>query len=167
MSYTPTTWTKGNSLIATKLNRLEKAAGDINMSYTPHTWTNGEAITAARLNALEQGIAEGSSGSSDFSTAEMTVTNGSTVPFSGNGCILNDEDSIAIGDFYVEGDDVINLILYKGSSQITLYDSIYKNTVALAGDVEGYDDIFETNKYKGFTVTGDCTITISQATAEQ
>ena len=27
------------------------------MSYTPHTWSNGETITAARLNALEQAVA--------------------------------------------------------------------------------------------------------------
>ena len=29
------------------------------MSYTPHTWTTGETITAAKLNALENGAAEG------------------------------------------------------------------------------------------------------------
>ena len=27
------------------------------MSYTPHTWSNGETITAAKLNAIEQAIA--------------------------------------------------------------------------------------------------------------
>ena len=27
------------------------------MSYTPHTWSNGETITAAKLNAIEQGVA--------------------------------------------------------------------------------------------------------------
>lgn len=161
MSYTPTEWEPTDVVTATRMNALEQAVGDMNMSYTPNTWSDGDILSAEKMNALEQAVASGGGGSSDFSTAEATVTNGSSIPFSGNGCIVNDEDSIAIGDFYVEGDDVINLILYKGSSQISLYDSIYKNTVALAGDVEGYDDIFETNKYKGFIVTGDCTITIS------
>lgn len=28
------------------------------MSYTPHTWTDGETITAAKMNAIEDGIEE-------------------------------------------------------------------------------------------------------------
>jgi len=32
------------------------------MSYTPTTWTNGDTITAAKLNKMEQGIAEGGGG---------------------------------------------------------------------------------------------------------
>lgn len=121
---------------------------------------NKTAVTTGYVNSEYVEFGGGSS-SSDFSTATVTVTNSSTNPFVGRGCQFNDEDSIAKGDLYVEGDGVINLILYKGSSEIDLDDSIYKNTVALSGDVEGYDDIFETNKYKGFIVTGDCTITIS------
>lgn len=32
------------------------------MSYTPTTWSNGDTITAAKLNKLEQGVAEGGGG---------------------------------------------------------------------------------------------------------
>ena len=32
------------------------------MSYTPHTWTTGETITAAKLNNLEEGASSGGNG---------------------------------------------------------------------------------------------------------
>ena len=32
------------------------------MSYTPHTWTDGETITAAKMNAIEEGIEGAASG---------------------------------------------------------------------------------------------------------
>ena len=32
------------------------------MSYTPTTWTNGDTITAAKLNKMEQGIADAGGG---------------------------------------------------------------------------------------------------------
>ena len=73
MSYTPTIWVRGDTASSERLNKLETAVGEMNMSYSPHTWVTDEDITAARLNALEQGVAAGGGGSSDYSTAELTV----------------------------------------------------------------------------------------------
>ena len=103
----------------------------------------------------------GGGGSSDFSTAEVTIANSSGNPFVGFGCQFDDEYDIAFATIYSEGNGVISLILYKGSSQIELHNSINKNVVALSGDVEGLTDVLQPNTYIGFIVTGDCTITIS------
>lgn len=102
----------------------------------------------------------GGGGDSDFSTAQMTIANSSGAPFIGNGCQFDDEYG-AFAIIYSEGNDVISLILYKGSSYIVLNNSISKNVVALSGDIEGIDDDFRPERYIGFIVTGDCTITIS------
>lgn len=126
---------------------------------TPHN-TN-RAVLSGMLNQLTEG-----GGSSDFSTATVTITNSSGNAFQGAGSSFDDVGNIAYGDFYLEGDSVINLILYKGSSRISLFTSIYKNTVALSGDVEGVEGITDTNKYTAFIVTGDCTITISDESSD-
>lgn len=154
-------WSSGDIVTAANLSSIERGVSAVAEEYTPTTWANGNTVTAAGLNNIEQGIANAGGGSSDFSTATMIVTNSSGTAFEGAGSNFDDVDNTAYGDFYLEGNGVIDLILYKDSSRITLFTAIYKNTVALSGDVEGIEDITDTNKYEAFMVTGDCTITIS------
>ena len=110
---------------------------------------------------LAKKLSGSSGGGGDFSTAEVTVTNSSANPFVAYGCLYDDEHSMARVNIYLEGNGIIDLILYKGSSLIELFAPIDKSSVTLSGDVEGVTDTFETNKYQQFIVTGDCTITLS------
>jgi len=75
MSYEPTVWNVGDTIAVAKLNRLEQGVAEMSSGYTPTVWVDGDEITAQKMNRLEQAVASGSSGgSSDFSTAEVTVT---------------------------------------------------------------------------------------------
>ena len=73
MSYTPQTWENGDIITAAKLNNIESGVQSVSNSYTPTTWVNGDIITAVKLNNIEQGIANAGGGSSDLTTAEVTV----------------------------------------------------------------------------------------------
>ena len=128
---------------------------------TTHHINVTEIIDDLAANWSDSG---GGGGSSDFSTATVTVTNSGTDAIYGAGCQFNDEDSTAFGDIYIEEDSVINLILYKGSSTISLINAIDKSLVSLSGDVEGVTDLLDSDVYDEFIVTGDCTITISSST---
>lgn len=74
MSYTKTTWVAGDVITATKLNKLEEGAGDINGEYTPTVWVAGDVITAVKLNKLEQGVADASGGDFVYVAEEQTIT---------------------------------------------------------------------------------------------
>lgn len=164
MSYEPTTWANGDIITATKLNNIESGVQSVSSSYTPTTWVNGDIITATKLNNIEQGIANagGGGGSSDFSTAEVTIINNT-------GDDLDLENSMPrIIDDYEEGEnaiitwifvsanssEVLTGVLYQGvsvirfmaSTDVAITGNATKETVAIFQDV---------------TITGDCTITIS------
>lgn len=62
------------------------------MSYTPTTWTTGDTITATKLNKIEQGIASAGGGVSGLCTVTngtmdksyndiMSIVNAGTLPF--------------------------------------------------------------------------------------
>ena len=116
MSYTPTEWESTDVVTATRINALETAVGDMNMSYTPNTWSDGDILSAEKMNALEQAVASGGGGSSDFSTATMTVSGFPTGLSGGIGLSL-----IWIDDEYLSPADRVNfqngdyeVVMYKG-----------------------------------------------------
>lgn len=152
MSYTPQTWANGDIITATKLNNIESGVQSVSNSYTPTTWVNGDIITAVKLNNIEQGIANAGGGSSDFSTAQVTITFGAGVESLGlfGGAFIW-EDSLS-SFVEVEESCVIQVVLYKGStSQVEV--AANEKTVTVTGGLQYANEIL--------TITGDGTITIS------
>lgn len=100
-------------------------------------------------NKVEIGTSSGGSGSSDFSTAEVTVS--SPIPFDVPiyiSCVNRYDGSgtaSAIGE-----SGIYDVILYKGVAY-GAFDTA--SSVSITGSAE-YDD-------GDLTITGDCTITIS------
>ena len=54
------------------------------MSYTPTTWTTGDTITATKLNKIEQGIANAGGGASWDAVIRLTHSNDSGADAPGN-----------------------------------------------------------------------------------
>lgn len=160
MSYTPTEWESTDVVTATRMNTLEQAVGDMNMSYTPNTWSDGDILSAEKMNALEQAVASGGGGSSDFTTAEVTIINDSNndnLSFYGSVCLEADalgEGSPAMAYPYMmlpKSDTVtFNVALYKGTACL-LFDDL--SAISITGDI--------VEMFGMLIVTGDCTITIS------
>jgi len=117
------------------------------------------------MNNIEQAIAsvEGG-GSSDFSTAEVTITNNAgdeeTAVEMSLVCVDDDQmqTSTAVDKGYSSN---ITAVLYKGNTYCYPYgDVLYSYTVT--GDAEVYADPDTGDEY-GVIITGDCTITITDA----
>ena len=164
MSYTPTEWETADIVTAQRMNALETAVGELNMSYTPNTWSDGDILSASKMNALEQAVASGGGGSSDFSTAEVTVVNGLNIPVSAStarACETGDMGAGAPAMIYPEIDVMgsqsatFSIVLYKGKSVAIFY--LESGTITVSGNItivgEGDGIILE--------ITGDGTITIS------
>lgn len=161
MSYTPTQWESDDIVTASRMNALEQAVGEMNMSYTPNTWSDGDILTAAKMNALEQAVASGGGGgSSDFSTAEVTITLAKTnsyaewfapmIRFEELGVMFSLEtESAAVSDSFT-------VVLYNNNSCSLEFfdseDSTYTN-ISVTGDI-AVDDGY-------VTISGNGTITIS------
>ena len=162
MSYTPTEWQPDDIVTAARMNTLETAVGEMNMSYTPNTWVNGDVITAAKMNALEQAVASGG-GSSDFSTAEVTIVNDTHNNI--DIMLLPIVSEIDEGVYGLVGASAAQLNashsetyivgLYQGlcAWATALYDSYASYTFTGSGSVTVLDVVL--------IITGDCTITIS------
>ena len=162
MSYTPTEWESADIVTATRINKLETAVGDMNMSYTPNVWSDGDILSADKMNALEQAVASGGGGSSDFSTAEVTISgyNGSafaleviyeeTFPFGYKGVFLYNNNQFSRDCFTEDETPITWTLYYIGDSFVCYPGNTY---VSSTGDVV-YDENNNT-----LTITGDCTIT--------
>lgn len=149
MAYTPNEWACGDTLTAEKLNNIERGISEMNDEYVPTEWQCGDTITAEKLNKIEQGIASGG-GSSDFSTAKLTVTGSSTfgIPISISR-VSSYEGTEATAPAISEN-GIYDVILYKGVA-FGAFDT--EESVSITGSGE-YDD-------GDLIITGDCTITIS------
>ena len=165
MSYTPTEWESTDVVTATRMNSLEQAVGDINTSYTPNIWSDGDILSAEKMNALEQAVASGGGGSSDFSTAEVTIINNANNSVDFNVPLAleegeYDDNSPALccaSNGYVDGGNTfaMKVVLYKGTGALAL-SSIDVPQVTLSGNIMPvFEDGLE------YYITGDCTITIS------
>lgn len=161
MAYTPTEWECGDRVTAEKLNAMERGIANMNGEYVPNVWECGDTITADKLNHMEQGIANGGGGSSDFSTATMTVTSqlqdwgiSIVVPVACNddetlGTCMYSDWSISV----VDNPTPFQVVLYKGEAKASLYNN-EGYTISVSGDATYDGDI-------ALTITGDCTITVS------
>lgn len=160
MSYEPTEWVRGTKITATKLNNIEQGVQSVNSEYTPTTWAEGDIVTATKLNNIEQGIVNaGGGGGGDFSTAEVTVVNQSEYNF-----------WLSLPNIY--GDE-----LYSGLDSGDLDDTplttvLYKNAIApsvISRDehefrIEGSGSVvISPDTHQVVAITGDCTLTISDA----
>ena len=154
MAYTPTEWESADVVTAVRMNALENAVGDIDMSYTPNVWSDGDILTADKMNALEQAVASGGGGgSSDFSTAEVTIVNNKNKTLAMYIPMIFSEDgfsALVVNDVVDSGENQYTVPLYQGVAYIIPNDNI--GTPVISGDCE-YDDFL--------IVSGDCTITIS------
>ena len=152
MAYEATDWMCGDTVTAEKLNKLERGVQDIMSDYVPTVWECGDVITAEKLNKLEQAVADfEGGGSSDFSTAEVTVVNNTNTGVNILGAII-DHDVINGGMIMADNDThAIEAVLYKAEGLIIVDDE--EATITVSGDAE----LDETS----VIITGDCTITIS------
>jgi len=163
MSYTPTEWQTGDIVTANKLNKLENGVEDMNMSYTPTEWANGDIVTAEKLNKLENGVAAGGGGSSDFTTAEVTVINNAYQTIYASIPVVYEENELGEGSpatlvcdtLFVYGETtIINVPLYKGTCLVN--GSAFEQVIL---DMEGNIQ----QMFNGvLMITGDGTITISE-----
>lgn len=153
MSYTPTEWESTDVVAATRMNALEQAVGDMNMSYTPNIWSDGDILSAEKMNALEQAVASGGGGSSDFTIAEVTMTNntndsiGMLIPM-----IFSEDETnaLVIVSELETGESVFQIPVYEGMTFVSPLDDV--GTPTITGDIE-FEDFF--------IIMGDGTITIS------
>lgn len=114
-----------------------------------YTAPSGTAYSPVTVNV--------SGGSSDFSTATVTVVNGVSVTFTwGMPIAISDTEEgyyIAQSDAYIDANSTSSFtaILFKG--QCYLY-APQSNTLTISGNIEDDGDNY-------YIITGDCTITIS------
>jgi hypothetical protein len=155
MSYTPTEWESADIVTATRMNKLETAVGDMAMSYTPNTWSDGDILTADKMNALEQAVASGGGGSSDFSTAEVTISGELSIDEDGKWFIVLDNGVMYATDILMDCTAVI--VLYQGSLEAEIYNPGGAGAVVTTGDAS----VTTVSRVTTLTITGDCTITIS------
>lgn len=160
MSYTPTEWESTDVVTATRMNALEQAVGDMNMSYTPNTWSDGDILSAEKMNALEQAVASGGGGSSDFSTAKVTLSvSGNAGLFLPLAFTFDPPIGSGVTDAlycpYLNQAGTFTVGLYKGSCVLFRENQYFASNVSVTGDCEYYSN-------EGIIIiTGDCTITIS------
>lgn len=113
------------------------------------------------VDVMNEAIAEGGGGGGDFSTATVTSINNTALNMS---CLIpyvidDPEEGFALsnGEVYFEsGTMTTTAILYKG--MCTIYLPSEGKTIAISGNIESDGDV-------NYTITGDCTITISDLTA--
>jgi len=155
MSYEPTTWVTGDIITATKLNNIESGVQSVSSSYTPTTWATGDIITATKLNNIEQGIANAGGGSSDFSTAEVTIANntGSLVTFDSPLIEEDEGEFLVMNETIFNGERTLVIVLYKGRSASDINIDTTSDNITVTGNAT-YED-------QRLVITGDCTITIS------
>ena len=108
--------------------------------------TKGEMYNKVTVNV------EGGGGSSDFSTAQVTVNqSGDPTGYYWDNCpMLDVENNLLKGDAYTETSKaVLTVPLYKGKC----YWDLSLRGLQLSGNIEEF--------WEGLLITGDCTITIS------
>ena len=106
-------------------------------------------------NKVEIGTSSGGSGSSDFSTAQVTVVNnneyGLNMPAVYNAGELSPEAPAFLYTASMGYQGVFTIALYKGAALVEIP---FGDDVAIEGNITDMGDGF-------YFITGDCTITIS------
>lgn len=105
------------------------------------------------------GNISGGGGSSDFSTAEVTITANADILFYGAIALLDDltydDASYTVISVRAGHPETFNVIMYKGAAILINSDDAPFANVSLSGSLELIDDDY------AIKVTGDGTITIS------
>lgn len=163
MSYTPTNWASTDVVTATRMNALEQAVGEIDMSYTPNVWQDGDVLTASKMNALEQAVASGGGGgSSDFSTAQVTIVNNTSLDADAR-CVCITEDGLEQNFTSVSNSTINrNILLYSQLQEINMYFPTYGSeniTVEVSGDIT-VDEV--DLPYIYLNIRGNGTITLKE-----
>lgn len=150
-------WSSGDIVTAANLSSIERGVSAVAEEYTPTTWANGNTVTAASLNNIEQGIANAGGGSSDFSTATVTVVTNDSFRLS-NSVIIDETDDAMITNIFFESGDY-PLVLYKGEYEgnIQAPDEMSITSATGSGDVS----IGTTPFGYSVTITGDGTLNVT------
>lgn len=95
----------------------------------------------------------GGGGSSDFSTAEVSIVGGNGIQFK-IPCVIDNEDGPSSAPSYIPSADneTVTAILYKGHCFVSLVG--IQGTISVTGDIENLMGPM-------YLISGDCTITIS------
>ena len=115
---------------------------------------DGEVYNKVTVNV------EGGGGSSDFSTAEVTITTGTVTPHTAEidvaFCVEEEDHNFTASPMVVEDNDSITLkvVLYKGCALASIPDYNFFS-VSVSGDIIDNDG--------KFIITGDGSITINNA----
>lgn len=108
---------------------------------------NGTDIDIAQYATADVAV-EGGGGSSDFSTAQVTVNNSASGTYVDVTGVMINNDELIPSDSFSADTQVLTVVLYKNIQHLYLSaDSI----TSMSGDVSG--DMMD-----GFDVTGDCVI---------
>lgn len=140
----------------TKVN-ISKLLVDIHYAITGKESANKNNWSKI-VNSMADNWPEGGGGSSDFSTANVTMIGGVSLSASR---IMLAEETGAPFDFLMtlagepfETDTTIVTALYKGRAIINVASLQFGKTITVSGDIENMEEDI-------YIVTGDCTITIS------
>ena len=165
MAYEPTEWVCGDTVTADKLNKLERGIQEIMSDYVPTEWQCGDVITADKLNKLEQAVADFECGSSDFSTATVSIvnTNGNAnldfygiVDNSYAQALLKSDGDYLVGYSWIgETNTTAEFLMVQNSFMIAV--PMVEPTITGSATKEYLSEYSEWD----VTITGDCTITIS------
>lgn len=113
------------------------------MSYTPTTWTTGDTITASALNKIEQGIADGGGGggaviiTDDGTSLDKTYAEIYDLINSGTPCYISWTGYRSMSD--LDSDYVYNVCLMP-ICYVYKYDNAYR-VIAYCGNTESIDSI--------------------------
>ena len=154
--YEPTNWSCGETITAERMNKIERGVADIMSEYVPTEWSCGDVITAEKLNKIEQAIANADcgGGSSDFSTAEVTITSNSmaaavwmpvltTVPNVGQVIMPKANPTAGTHTVLMDKDGAIAMVSSMGSE------------ITTSGNITSLGD-------GAYLITGNCTINIDE-----
>ena len=156
MAYEPTNWNKGDTITASKLNNIEGGVAEANSEYVPKEWVCGETITADALNNIEQGIQQaieecsgGGGGSSDFSTATVTIVDSETGSVSEPYALpILTLDAISLVNVYArDNSHELTVPLYKGVLMVDAFEDIVVSGDAVYSVEDGI-----------VSITGNCSI---------
>lgn len=154
MAYTPSEWSCGDIVTADKLNNIERGIAEVNSEYVPTSWQCGDLITAEAMNKIEQGIADAGGGSSDLSTATLSIVDEGGYRVNLKFATLNERGFSSGGYPEWISTDNLSVILYKGAALLEL-ENLDSANISISGAIENVGG----NTY---AITGDCTITINK-----
>lgn len=146
---------------------LAKIAGDV-VSISPKTRLEkffakiaGDSVDVTPVTRLENFLndvaeAGGGGGSSDFSTAEVTLQLGTLQDIYIHGAVVISQDGITATYYQVSGEGTYTVILYNGAAVVELYTNQQGSYVP---NISGNATVIDGNV---ILVSGDCTLRLGE-----